>query len=132
MIITPLYMLTDEAEEIQSFSEITTGDNPVEIKNRIVDLSVYVARTGKMLADAKFHLNQKKSQETMKVIEDILLGAKLSAKVQNSLIDSICKEEQYLVDWIERLNRTCTHQLDAMRSVLSYERETARLNNTGY
>lgn len=132
MIITPLYKLIEEAEEIQSFSEITVSDNHAEIKNRISDLSVYVARTGKMLADAKYHLNEKKSHDTMKLIEDILLDAKLSAKVQNSLIDSICKEEQYLVDWIERLNRTCTHQLDAMRSILSYEREGMRLNNTGY
>ncbi|MDR2917676.1 MAG: hypothetical protein LBV74_23030, partial [Tannerella sp.] len=89
-------------------------------------------RTGKMLADAKYHLNQRKAEETMQVIANILLEAKLSAKVQNSLIDSICRDEQYLVDWIERIHRTCTHQQEALRSVLSYEREGLRLNNTGY
>lgn len=132
MLITPSSKLMIEAGKIQAFTDITVSDNPDEIKERIVDLGVYISRTGKMLADAKYHLNQRKADDTMKVIENILLDAKLSAKVQNSLIDSICRDEQYLVDWIERLNRTCTHQQEALRSILSFEREGLRLNNTGY
>ena len=132
MLITPYSKLKKEAEEIQAFTDITVSDNPDEIKERIVDLGVYISRSGKMLADAKYHLNQRKKDETMRVIQEILLDAKLSAKVQNALMDSICREEQYLVDWIERINRTCTHQQEALRSILSYEREGMRLNNTGY
>jgi hypothetical protein len=52
--------------------------------------------------------------------------------VQNSLIDSLCKDEQYLVDWLERLNRAVTHQQEAMRSLLSYEKENLRISKTGY
>ena len=131
-IITPYDELSKEAEQIQSFCEITIGDNPQEIAERIADLGVYIARSGKMLADAKYHLNQKKKDETVELIVNLISKDKLSAKVQNALIDSICKDEQYLVDWIDRINRACTHQQDAMRSLLSYEKENLRITKTGY
>jgi hypothetical protein len=130
--ITSHENLYSEAGEIQSFSEITAGDNPQEIAERIGILGVYIARTGKMLADAKYHLNAKRRDETMQLIEQTLADKKLSARVQNSLVDSICKNEQYLVDWIERLNRAVTHQQEAMRSLLSYEKEYLRISKTGY
>jgi len=130
--ITPIANLSKEAEQIQAFCEITPSDNPQEIAERISDLGTFIARTGKMLADAKYHLNQKKKDETVDLIMNLISDKKLSAKVQNSLIDSICKEEQYLVDWIERLNRACTHQQEAMRSLLSYEKESMRVAKTGY
>jgi hypothetical protein len=130
--ITNYEQLFKEANEIQSFAETTVSDNPQEIAERISDCGVYIARTGKMLADAKYHLNQKRKDETMLLITQILSDKKLSAKVQNSLIDSICKGEQYLVDWIERLNRAVTHQQEAMRSLLSYEKENLRISKTGY
>lgn len=130
--ITQIEDLIIEAKEIQLFAEITVGDNPQEIAERIADCGVYIARTGKMLADAKYHLNKKRKDETMQLITDILSDKKLSAKVQNALIDSLCKDEQYLVDWIERLNRAVTHQQEAMRSLLSYEKESLRITKTGY
>jgi hypothetical protein len=130
--ITPYDKLLSEAKEIQSFAEITPSDNPQEIAERISDCGVYIARTGKMLADSKYHLNQKKKDDTVDLITKILSKEKLSAKVQNALIDSICRDEQYLVDWLERLNRAVTHQQEAMRSLLSYEKENLRITKTGY
>jgi len=124
--ITTYEQLFKEAGVIQSFAEISVSDNPQEIAERISECGIYIARSGKMLADAKYHLNQKRKDETMSLITQILSDKKLSAKVQNSLIDSICKDEQYLVDWLERLNRAVTHQQEAMRSLLSYEKEQLR------
>ena len=126
--ITPYNALFSEAKEIQSFAEITVSDNPQEIAERISDCGVYIARTGKMLADAKYHLNSKKREDIMNLIKQIA-DERLSAKVQNSIIDSLCKDEQYLVGWIERLNRAITHQQDACRSLLSYEKEQLRILN---
>ncbi|MDR2139567.1 MAG: hypothetical protein LBP50_08470 [Tannerella sp.] len=130
--ITPYDDLLSEAKEIQSYCEITPGDNPQEIAERITSLGVYIARTGKMLADAKYHLNKKMRDDTLQLIEQVIEDKKLSAKVQNALIDSICRQERYLVDWIERLNRAATHQQDALRSILSYEKENMRISKTGY
>ena len=121
-----------EAKEIQSFAEITPSDNPQEIAERMSECGVYIARTGKMLADAKYHLNKNKKKEIMQLIIEFLKNKKLSATVQNSLVDNICKDEKYLVDWLERLNRAVTHQMEACRSLLSYEKENLRISKTGW
>jgi hypothetical protein len=130
--ITPFDQLLEEAQQIQAYCEITPSDSPEEITGRIRETGVYIARTGKMLADAKYHLNRKRRDELMDLIEKILSEKQLSAKVQNALIDSLCRQEQYLVDWIERLNRAATHQQDALRSLISYEKEHLRISKTGY
>lgn len=123
--------IRNEAQQIQEFLEITMSDNPQEVIERGNDLQVYIARTGKLLADAKYILNDQKRHETMDIIRDFIIDQKLSAKVQNALIDGLCKEEQYLVDWIDRLNAACTHQLDWCRSVNSKNKEEMRLTNIG-
>lgn len=123
--------IRNEAQQIQEFLEITMSDNPQEVIERGNDLQVYMARTGKLLADAKYMLNEQKRHETMDIIRDYIIDQKLSAKVQNALIDGLCKEEQYLVDWIDRLNAACTHQLDWCRSVNSKNKEEMRLTNIG-
>ena len=123
--------IRNEAQQIQEFLEITMSDNPQEVIERGNDLQVYMARTGKLLADAKYILNDQRRHETMDIIRDFIIDQKLSAKVQNALIDGLCKEEQYLVDWIDRLNAACTHQLDWCRSVNSKNKEEMRLTNIG-
>lgn len=93
---------------------------------------VYVVRTGEMLAEAKRMLRKKKSDEIQNTIIKIAQENCLSAKVQNALLDSIAEEESFLVDRLDRLNASATHQLDALRTLLSYEKEALRLNKTGY
>ena len=129
--MTDYQRLKEEAQQIQDFLEITISDNPQEVIERGNDLQVYMARTGKMLADAKYILNEQKRTETMNVVQEFIIDQKLSARVQNALIDGLCKEAQYLVDWIDRLNAACTHQLDWCRSVNSKNKEEMRLNNLG-
>lgn len=130
-LIASIADLHAESADIQSFAEITISEDMNEAVLRGSDLVVYIARTGKMLADAKYHLNEKLRSEAMQVVEMVLKKQKISAGVQNSLIDSSCRDEQYLVDWIERLNRTCTHQMEWCRSVVSKGKEEMRLANAG-
>jgi uncharacterized protein YoaH (UPF0181 family) len=124
--------LKREAEFIQTYLNITCSNDPAEITERISQLMAYLSRSGEMLAVAKKLLRASKTQEISKTIIAIAKEQCLSATVQNALLDSICEEESYLVDFIERINRTCTHQLDALRSLLSYERENLRITKTGY
>lgn len=98
----------------------------------MADTMVYVARTGEMLAEAKRLLRRRKSEEIQNTILTIAKENCLSAKVQNALLDSIAEDEAFLVDTLDRLNATATHQLDALRTLLSYEKEALRLNKTGY
>ena len=85
-----------------------------------------------MLAEAKLLLNRKKSSEIAETVVKIAKEGHLSAKAQNAIVDSIAAEEKYLVDWLDRLNAACTHQVDHTRSLLAYEREQMRLLRTGY
>lgn len=117
-----------EIMEMQDYLEITISDNPQEIIERIGSLNVYMARSGKMLADAKRVLRLKKSDEISTMVMNIAKQNYLSATAQKALVESIAQEENYLVDWLDRINRTCTHQVEALRSLLSYEKEQLRLN----
>lgn len=121
-----------EAIEIDSFLQETMSEMAEEAVMRGNDLAVYIARTGKMLADAKYHLSEAKKDEVLDVLRETAKNAKATSKATNALIDSICKEEQYLVDWCERLNRSATHQLDWCRTLISKAKEEMRLSPQMY
>ncbi|MDR2004101.1 MAG: hypothetical protein LBQ74_13800 [Prevotella sp.] len=119
--------LIEEAQKIQEYLDIECSENPEEVLERIRAIMPYISRTAFILAEAKKALRRRKTSEISNTIISIAKEQCLSAKVQNTLIDSIAEEEAYLVDWLERLNAAATHQLDALRSILSYEREQLRL-----
>lgn len=124
--------MKEESQKIQDFLDVTISSNPVELVERIATLMTYMSRSGEMLAKAKKVLRAKKTTEINKTIIKIAKEQCLSATVQNALLDSICEEEAFMVDWLERINRSCTHQIDGLRSLLSYEKEGMRLTKTGY
>lgn len=124
--------LLEEAQKIQDYLDIECSENPEEVLERIRAIMPYISRTAFMLAEAKKALRRKKASEISNTIINIAKEQCLSAKVQNTLIDSIAEDEAYLVDWLDRLNAAATHQVDALRSILSYEREQLRINKTGY
>lgn len=115
--------MKEEAKKIQDFLDVTVSSDPAELVDRIATLMTYMARSGEMLAKAKKELRAKKTYEISKTIIAIAKEQCLSATVQNALLDSICEEEAFMVDWLERINRNCTHQIDGLRSLLSYEKE---------
>ena len=120
LIISNLDDLNEEATQIQSDLDVTQSEDANEAQERGNMLAAYISRTGKMLADAKYHLNAKKKSDIMETLADVAKRTpNASSTVVNELIKSLCKEEQYLVDWIERLNKTATHQLEWCRTVIS-------------
>lgn len=129
MNIATIDQLKDEAREIQNFLDITTGDDPTEVTHRGNDLAVYISRTGKMLADAKIHKDRRFRSEVMQQLKQSARSLELPASVLNDLIKASCENENYLVNWIERLNRTATHQLDWCRTLISKAKEEMRLSN---
>lgn len=121
----------EEAQNMQEYLEITPSDNPSELSDRIKTLAVYQARSGYMLAEAKKTLSEKKKTEIVNTILEIAKQNYLSSKAQNALVDSIATEEQFMVDWLDRINAACKHQLDAVRSLLSFEKEVYKTSNYG-
>lgn len=124
--------IADEALEMQRYLEITCSDNPVEVVERLKQLNVYQARAGYLLAKSKAIYNSKRSSEIAIIVVEIAKQNFLSAKAQNALVDSIAGDEGFLVDWLDRICAAIVHQQDVLRSILSYEKENLRLNNTGY
>jgi hypothetical protein len=116
----------EEAKKIQDYLDITVSSDPAELVDRIATLMTYMSRSGEMFAKAKQILRAKKASEISKTIIVIAKEQCLSATVQNALLDSICEDESFMVDWLDRINRSCTHQLDGLRSLLSYEKEQMR------
>jgi len=124
--------LLEEAEKMQNYLEIECSDNVTDIIERIKTLSVYLARSGNMLAEAKRIYKRKVTSEIANTIIAIAKENFLSAKAQNALVDAIAEDEAFLVDKLDRINSSCVHQIDALRSILSYEKASLKLNETGY
>ncbi|MFW9597566.1 MAG: hypothetical protein ACMV0Y_06395 [Paludibacter sp.] len=116
---------------MQNYLEVTPSDNPEELCERIKTLAVYQARSGFLLAEAKKTLSEKKKAEIVNTIIAIAKENYPSAKAQNALVDSIATDEQFMVDWLDRINAACKHQLDAVRSLLSFEKEVYKTSNYG-
>lgn len=120
--------LQKEADEIYQFLDIPTDDELSHYTEKGNQLAVYINRTGFMLAEAKYHLNSAMNKEVVGIIKS-MVSEKFSAKVQNALIDSVCKEERRLVDYIEQLNKTAKYQIEWCRTGISKLKEEMRYNN---
>lgn len=125
-MIQELHLIKAECEDIQSYLEITISDNIEEIAQRGNDLAVYIARTSKMLADARYHRNKALSTS---IVREMGKQANIPPSVLSKLVDAATFDENYVADWVERLNRTATHQLDWMRTLTSKAKEEMRLSN---
>lgn len=126
-MITPFEDLLSEAEAIQEFLEEETPSEISLVLMRGNELLAYIARTGKMKADAKYWKEKKTKSAIMDTVKE--LGKDLMpASTLNKLIDANCEKESMLLEWCDRLNRTATHQVDWLRSVLSKEKEELRLS----
>lgn len=116
MYITPLKDILEELKTIQSEIIIEISEDVNEAIMRGNYLSAQIARTGKLLADAKIHKDRKLNSEIVAQMKKIV---NLSATTANKYVDSLCVNENYAVNWCERINRSCTHQLDWCRTVIS-------------
>lgn len=124
--IQSIEKLETEAQQIEAYLNITCSEELEEIVGRGNDLAVYISRTGKMLADAKFHQDKAISES---IIREVGKQANIPASVLNKLVNAACKHQNYLVNWIERLNRTATHQLDWLRTLVSKAKEEMRTSS---
>lgn len=115
--------MTAEVSAMQAFMESAPTDEPTVLVERLSYCNVYMARSGEMLAKAKALLNdavvavwEQKGDKLMKA------GAQLAQKV----IAGYCSEEQFLADWLDRVNRGLVHQADNLRTLISYAKENMR------
>lgn len=125
--ITPKDRIEAELIEMDLFLCKTTSELADEAQERGNKLAVYVARSGKLLADAKYLLDEAMKSEVLDTLRETAAETKATAKAVNALIDSLCKEERRLVTWCERDNRTATHQLSWCVTVISKAKEEMKM-----
>lgn len=120
---------SEELNNMQQYLEITVSDDPNEISERLSSIAVYMARTGYLLAEAKMELDQARVSAYSTHIGTI---GKLPATVSKMFIESVTDQQNRLVNWVDRLNSTCIHQGDILRTLLSFQKENLKLTRTGY
>ena len=128
-----LAAMSKELETIQSYLEVQTSDELAELTERIAVINVYLARTGKSLADAKY-IQDEIARETFDALRTLVGDSLFSAKttIVNKFISAMSPEPNRIVTWSERLNRECVHHLDSLRTLISLSKETMRLENSPY
>ena len=113
-----------EASTIQTFMELEPTDIADELARRLSMANVYIARSGKLLADAKELQNEAIAATYEKMGEKLVkIGATMAGKV----LIANCSRESFLVDWYDRINRGLVHSADNLRTLISYAKENMRL-----
>lgn len=113
--------IKEKAAKMQSFLEQQSGSEPNELIDRTEKLNILVAQSGKMLADAEWYRDELVNGAIIKAIKDSM-EEKLSATILNQYIKTTARDYNFLVKWIDRINATATHQLDSIRTVISYRK----------
>lgn len=84
-------------------------------------LAAYMANTGKMLADAKYYRDQAISKSILTQMKDFKRSA-LPASTLNELVKAETRDLNYLVNWIEQLDKEAKYQLEWLRTCVSKEK----------
>lgn len=125
----PLIPMIHEIEEMQSFLEITTSDNPKELVERLTDINVYLARSGKLLADAKAFQDEVTANVYASHTEFI---SRVPATVAIKFVAAQSVTANQLVTWLDRINRTLVHAGDNIRTQISFAKQDMALQRKGY
>jgi len=127
LTLTNLRMTTIKTSlgKMQAYLESPVGQEPAELLERIEFLMIMVAKSGQLLAEAKFQQDGLINAGLLQAMENGL-DKKLSPSLIAKFVSSNAKEINYLVNWADRINASATHQLDAIRSIVSYKK--AELN----
>jgi len=113
----------DLAEELamlyESIKAPINKGNPTGLVDDLDYRCQWLARSAELVADAQWYVDQAQGHAA----DGIETGTPWSlAKI---LIESKTADESRLLKLAERLNATLTHQIDSIRSVLSFEKQLA-------
>lgn len=118
-----------ECQEMQDFLEESVSNEPDDLSSRLSLLNVYMARSGNLLAIAKSiqdHARKEFFDDNLEVL------SKIPASVVSKMAESSTVEANHLVTWLDRINRSCTHQSDNLRTIFSFVKENLKLTRNGY
>lgn len=94
MTITPIEDLEKEVDDIEAYLSTLPPEDANLAIERGNELSVYIARTGKMLADARFYQDKALSES---IVYNLGKQAGCPASVLKQLVEASCQRENLLV-----------------------------------
>lgn len=110
-----------KADKFQKYLEEKTGSEPNDLITRAENLSILIAQSGQCLADAKYLQDTVINGAIMEALKNAY-EERLSPSVINKFVSTAGKEFSYCVNWLDRINATATHQLDSVRTLISYRK----------
>lgn len=122
--MTRLEQIRKEARDIQDLLECLNDTDINAMLGRLDQLGVYYARSGELLSEVVGMRDAAVAKLFHDEREAILsLSPSLAAK----LVNSSASELNSLEKWLDRINASCRHQCDNLRTMISYEKERMRL-----
>ena len=118
--------LKEKAESMQKYLEKEIGSDPIELIKKAEWLNILIAQSGNCLADAKYYQDSVINGAIMEALQKAY-EERLSPSTINKFVATAAKELNYLVNWLDRINSTAVHQLDAIRTLISYRKAEMNL-----
>ncbi len=118
--------LTEKAEKFQAYLEKKSGSEANDLLDRAENLSVMIAQSGQCLADAKYYQDSIVNGAIMEALQKAY-EERLSPSTINKFVTTAAKEQNYLVNWLDRINSAAVHQLDSVRTQISYRKAEMNL-----
>lgn len=124
-----LNSIKKELQAIQNFLDSDAVDDLDVLVERLSIMNVYLARSGKLMADAKY-IEAKIKNEFFDANEEAIFN--LSPSIVKELLNAKSSEASYVANWAERINRAIVHSGDNIRTQVSFGKENLKLTRSGY
>lgn len=113
-----------EARNIQMALECMNNPNIEAMIEHLDQLGVYYARSGELLSEVVGMRDAAVARLFHDEKETII---SLSPSLATKLVNSSASELNALEKWLDRINASCKHQCDNLRTMISYEKERLKL-----
>jgi hypothetical protein len=125
--VNSLQFLHDKAAKMQAYLVDTyDSQNPNDLIQRLEYLQILVAESGQLLAESKWYQDKIVNGAIVESLKQAY-DKSLSPSTINKYVNTTARDYNYLVNVFDRINSTATHQIDALRSIISYRKAEMQL-----
>jgi hypothetical protein len=105
--------------KVQEFDKDSAQDGQA-LHAYLIELTNIMSRANFLMADYQRKFRQEKKLAYEKLTETVISKQRYYApSLAKDYIDSQCNESGYVYDLAERVSRSCTHTIDAVRTIIS-------------
>jgi hypothetical protein len=121
-----LQELQATAQRMQDYLEEPASNDEEKIIKRMEMLQVLIAKSGNMLADAKFLQDTATQNACKAVLEDASMYGQSTTFI-NKYVNAAGKEFNHVVTWFDRINSAASKQHAGLITVLSFRKEQMKM-----